>query len=154
MTDLSRLIIEELALLREFVALLGREQQALIPGDIERLLPLAEEKSRQAAALGRLADARNQLLQKAGLAPDKSGMETWLASQEPTAPSRADWATLLTLAAEAKLQNEINGKLIDNRMRHNRHALAVLHAAADQAMLYGPDGQAHATGSGRSLGAA
>ncbi len=154
MSDLSRLLADELALLREFVALLGSEQQALIPGDIDRLLPLAEEKTRRAAALGRIADARTKALAAAGLAASKAGMEAWLASQEPAAPSRADWAALLALAAEAKLQNEINGKLITNRMQHNRHALAVLHAAADQATLYGPDGQPHVTGSGRHLGAA
>lgn len=154
MSDLSRLLADELALLREFVALLGREQQALIPGDIDRLLPLAEEKTRLATVLGRMAGARNQALAGAGLAADKAGMEAWLTSQGQATPSRADWAALLALAAEAKLQNEINGKLIATRLQHNRHALAVLHAAADQAMLYGPDGQPHATGSGRHLGAA
>jgi len=154
LSDLSRLLAEELALLREFVALLGREQQALIPGDIDHLLPLAGEKTRMAAALGRFTDARNKALAEKGLAADKAGIEAWLSSQDQTAPSRADWAALLALAAEAKLQNEINGKLIATRMQHNRHALAVLHAAADQAMLYGPDGQSQAIGSGRHLGAA
>lgn len=154
MPTLSRLVADELSLLREFVALLVAEQRALIPGDLDRLLPLAEEKSRLATALGKLADARNQALAGAGLATGKAGMEAWLSSQERAAPSRGDWTALLALAAEAKLQNEINGKLISTRMQHNQRALAVLHAAADQAMLYGPDGQPHPIGGGRHFGAA
>lgn len=154
MPTLARLVADELALLREFTSLLVAEQQALIPGDLDRLLPLAEEKSRLATALGQLADARNQALAEAGQAADKAGMEAWLSSQKRAAPIRGDWAALLALAAEARLQNEINGKLIATRMQHNQRAFAVLHAAADQAMLYGPDGQTHPIAGGRHFGAA
>lgn len=154
MPTLAQLVADELSLLREFVSLLVDEQQALIPGDLDRLLPLAEKKSRLAAALGQLAAARNQALADEGLPADKAGMEAWLSSQKRAAPARGDWAAVLALAAEARLQNDINGKLIGTRIQHNQRALAVLHAAADQAMLYGPDGQPHTIGGGRHLGAA
>jgi len=152
-SSLPGLIKDELALLRRFVSLLQSEEQALIPGDLDRLLPLAEEKSRLAMALGQLADARNRTLAEAGLATDKAGIESWLSSQERASPSRGDWAALLALAAETRLQNELNGKLIATRMQHNQRALAVLHAAASQAMLYGPDGQQRPLAGGRDFGA-
>lgn len=151
---LPALIQDELALLRRFVTLLQEEQQALVEGDPERLLLLAEEKSRQASALGQLAIARNQELSALGLAKDKPGMDAWLARQEARAPVRNDWAALLTLAAETRRQNELNGKLISTRMQHNQRALEVLAAATNQAMLYGPDGQQRPPTGGRDFGAA
>ncbi|MDP2808775.1 MAG: flagellar export chaperone FlgN [Rhodocyclaceae bacterium] len=61
-------------------------------------------------------------------------------------------AAFRELAAEARSLNETNGKLIALRMQHNQQALAVLMAAADQAITYGPDGQQRGGGGGRSLG--
>ena len=151
---LPELIKDELALLRRFVTLLQEEQQALIEGDLERLLPLAEEKSRQANALGQLAVGRNQILSSQGLPADKRGMDAWLESQAKASAARNDWAALLALAAETRRQNELNGKLIGTRMQHNQRALAVLAAATNQAMLYGPDGQQRAPTGSRDFGAA
>ncbi|OIQ97322.1 FlgN protein [mine drainage metagenome] len=152
-SPLPALIKDELALLRQFVTLLQDEQRALVEGELERLLPLAEEKSRLATELGRLAVARNQALAALGLAADKSGMDAWLVGQAPTVPSRGHWAELLSLATETRRQNELNGKLINTRMQHNQRALAVLAAATSQAMLYGPDGQQRPLTSGRDFGA-
>ena len=152
-SPLPELIKDELALLRRFVTLLQEEQQALIEGDLERLLPLAEEKSRQANALGQLAVGRNQVLSAQGLTADKRGMDAWLGSQAKTSPARNDWAALLALAAETRRLNELNGKLISTRMQHNQRALAVLAAATNQAMLYGPDGQQRPPTGSRDFGA-
>lgn len=154
LTALPRLVAEELAQLRVFVTALQREQQSLVDGHLDNLLPLAEEKSRIAASLGSLAEQRNKALAAAGLAADKTGMMDWLTSQPKSAASRAEWDNLLELAAEARRLNELNGKLIATRMQHNQQALAVLHAAVNRAMMYGPDGQQHTSGFGRHLGTA
>jgi flagellar biosynthesis/type III secretory pathway chaperone len=56
------------------------------------------------------------------------------------------------MAEKARALNQTNGKLIATRLASNQQALATLMAAANQAALYGPDGQARPLGGGRSLG--
>lgn len=149
---LSNLLIEEAAQLRDFVALLEREQQALVGGDVDRLMPLAAEKTEVFSRLAGLGEARNQALAAQSLPPDRAGMETWLGRHAELAGSRRAWQELLTMAEKARVLNQVNGKLIASRLAGNQQALSALLAAANQAALYGPDGQARPLGSGRSLG--
>ena len=149
---LPQLLAAELALLREFAVLLAAEQQALVRGELDRLMPLAEEKSRQAGLLAQAAEQRNQALATLGLAKDRVGMEAWLATLGSSAPSRGNWQALLALAAEGRTQNELNGKLIQTRLQQNQRALAALSAANDQTQLYGPDGQVRPSSSSRTRG--
>lgn len=142
----------ELALLREFAGVLTREQEALVRGELDLLMPLAEDKGRLATALAELAVQRNQILATQGLAKDKPGIDAWL-SAHPTVPeAQQDWQDLLALAAQARSQNELNGKLIMTRMQQNQRALAALNAASTQTMLYGPDGQVHQASGSRTFG--
>ncbi|MCX7173283.1 MAG: flagellar protein FlgN [Proteobacteria bacterium] len=145
---------DELAALREFTAILQQEQQALVAGDIDKLIPVIEEKTSLAASLNRFAEQRQRLISAAGMPNDRSGLEAWLATQRLGAKDRADWKKLLTLTGEAQALNEINGKLIAMRMQHNQQALNVLLSAANQATLYGPDGQTKSTGGGHLFGKA
>ena len=62
------------------------------------------------------------------------------------------WRQLLALAEKARELNQLNGNMIDTRLRNNQQALAILQAAANQSALYGPDGQTHGLGLGRPLG--
>lgn len=149
---LQNLIAEEAAQLRGFLVLLEKEQQALAAGDIERLLPLAEEKSGLFGRLSDLGAARGKALAAAGFTADRQGMESWLDRQPDQAGPRRDWQALLSLAEEARALNQTNGQLIASRLAHNQQALSTLMAAANQAALYGPDGQAKPLGGGRSLG--
>jgi len=152
LSGLSPLLCEERSQLRDFVSALKREQEVLIAGEIDRLTPVLEEKSRLAADLGKLLDRRNQILASAGVKTDKFGMEAWLAGQPPAI--RADWESLLALSREARLQNEINGNLIQTRMEHNQQALSVLQVASKQTLLYGPDGQSLPGSGGRHFDSA
>jgi len=145
---------EELAVLRSFIAILQQEQQALVAGDLERLPPLVKEKTELAARLGQFAEQRAQMLAAAALPANHSGMESWLAHLDPADNSRAAWKNLQAQTIEAHALNESNGKLIAMRMQHNQQALNVLLAAANQANLYGPDGQTKPSGGGRLFGAA
>lgn len=148
------MIGDELAALRGFVAVLQQEQQALVAGELDRLMPLVKEKTELAARLGQFAEQRTQMLSAAALPPDRAGMESWLARLAPADSAHAAWKSLLSLNAEAQALNESNGKLIAMRMQHNQQALNVLLAAANQATLYGPDGQTKPSGGGRLFGAA
>ncbi len=66
----------------------------------------------------------------------------------------ARWDEVLELARSARARNEINGKLITERMAHNQAALSLLLSAADQPPLYDAEGNTRAIGGGRMLGSA
>ncbi len=149
---LQNLLVEEVAQLRSFLVLLENEQQALVGGDVERLLALATEKSGIFGRLAKLGEARAKTLAAAGLASDREGMQHWLEQHRDLGGARRDWQDLLALAKNAHALNQTNGELIATRLAHNQQALSALLAAANQASLYGPDGQAHPVGGGRSLG--
>lgn len=150
--SIAGLLAEELQALQTFVALLRREQALLTEGTVDTLPALAAEKSDLATTLGRILQAREQALKAAGLAGSRAGMEAWLDSSG--ASQRPAWQELLSLTAAARELNETNGRLINLRLQDNQQALAVLMAAANQAVTYGPDGQQRASGGGRSLGSA
>lgn len=146
------LLDEEASALRAFLALLNREQQALVDGDIDRIQSLANEKSAATAQLTHIGTRRDKFLARGGISHTRSDIESWLASQPRAAETRASWQGTIALAAEAQQTNRRNGHLIACRMQHNRQALAVLLAAGQPCSLYGPDGQTRAASSARHLG--
>jgi flagella synthesis protein FlgN len=146
-------LIEETGKLREFIGLLHKEQDLLKHGDTEALLPLIEVKTTLANTLGELAQAREGLLKRLGLASGREGMEAWVKRLGKDEPRQA-WQTLLTLAAEARELNVTNGKLIGLHMQHNQQTFTALMTATNRAMTYGPDGQQQAGLGGRILGTA
>ena len=154
-TKLAQIVKEESDALRSFVGILKEEQQALVAAELDRLVPLATEKSNLSLKLGQLTERRNQTLAAAALPSDREGMESWLSNPTPvTKIALPDWKTLLGLAAEARALNQANGSLIATRLQHNQQALTVLLTACNQAALYGPDGQTKPSGGGRLFGSA
>ncbi len=149
---LQNLLVEEVAQLRGFLVLLEKEQQALIDGDIDRLMPLAAEKTDIFGRLARLGEARGKTLAGNGLSADRQGMDNWLKRHPEMPGARKVWEELVALAEKGSAMNQTNGKLIATRLANNQQALSTLLAAANQAALYGPDGQARPVGGGRSLG--
>lgn len=143
----------EISKLKDFIALLQREQDFLKAGDTDSLLPLIDTKTLLSNTLAGYATAREAALKQQGLPVDRSGMEAWLKRHGQPSHQQA-WQTLLTLAAEARELNSLNGKLIGLHMSHNQHAFNALMGATDRAMTYGPDGQQHSGGGGRILGTA
>jgi flagellar biosynthesis protein FlgN len=137
----------ELATLRQFVALLTSEQQFLLSNDTENLLTLSEVKTQAANQLMEMASARRKSL----LVTSTDTMETWIAKHMPGA--HGTWNEMQKFAAEAQHLNSTNGELINSKMRNNQQALNVLHSASKSAAgLYGPDGQANISSTGRHLG--
>ena len=148
---LALLIQDERAGLQGFIALLQREEALLVTTQIDALSALAEKKTALYRALQRLSDDRSLLLGRFGQAVTDAVIRDWLAGL-PRVLAR--WDEVLELARSARARNEINGKLILERMAHNQAALSVLLAAADQPPLYDAEGHTRAVGGGRMLGSA
>jgi flagella synthesis protein FlgN len=135
---------------RDFIDLLQREQRALQQADVSALFALTNEKTHRMQQLARMNDARNRWLATLDHTGDRSGLEHIL-SDYPAATGV--WNDLLQLAEIAVQLNKINGVLIDQRLRYNQQALAVLQAATRQnSGLYGSDGQPRPFSKGRQLG--
>lgn len=139
--------------LHEFVALLEREQSALIENLTDEVMDLAEQKSEQALQLNTLVEARTALFKQRynGLNPASIQHEL----QTKDTRSWNIWLELRDLAARAQHLNQSSGELIQLKLRHNQQALSILNNATQQANLYGANGQPSFTpGSGRTLGSA
>ena len=151
LTRLQGLADLEVALMRDFVGLLTREEALLIAGDADALLPLAEEKTAVYRKLQRISDQRALLLGAQGytVTPD---LLRQIYAQSPTLSQR--WEEVLELAREAERRNTLNGKLINEKLQSNQAALNILMSATNQQQFYGSDGMSRASGLGRILGSA
>lgn len=151
--DVQAALQDEHDAMRDFVALLEREQSALIENQSDAVLALAEQKSERALHLHELIEARNTLFKQRykGLPP--AAIQQELQSKDPHSWNL--WLQLRDYAERAQHLNQTSGELIQLKMRHNQQALAVLNNASNQANLYGANGQpSFAPGSGRPLGSA
>ncbi|KON80266.1 flagellar protein FlgN [Azoarcus sp. PA01] len=148
---LATLIDSEAALLRAFLALLEREEALLITGDADTLLALTEEKSQRHRQLQRVHNDRALLLGRLGRPNDEASIRELCRALPDTLTC---WDEIRELARNAQHRNEINGKLIVERMQHNQSALSVLLAAAGQPQLYNATGMTRPRSSGRHLGSA
>ncbi|HOY00462.1 flagellar protein FlgN [Zoogloea sp.] len=146
---LARLIHDEQAGLKAFIALLQREEALLVEGQIDALTALAEEKTKLYRSLQRLSDDRTVMFARLGAKVSKDNIRIVLADSPD---ALAAWDVVVTLAADAKERNRINGQLITERLQNNQQALSTLLAAAEHPQIYGPDGQSRPTASSRHLG--
>ena len=153
-SDLAKNLEAELRAYQDFIQALQTEQDALVQGNIDPLLELARIKSEKVVLLSRLAESRTRFLSAQGYAQEHGGMAKWLQQQRGGGiPQIAElWQQLLALAENAQQLNQINGSMIDTRLRNNQQALAILQAAAKQSALYGPDGQTQTLDLGRPIG--
>lgn len=133
MHELSSVINAELEAAKAFFSLLNDESAALVEGNAERISQIAQVKSEQLKHIAEITHKRNQLL-------PLSEIPAWLGSH----PESTDaWQKLKQLAEKIKQLNELNGKMIDVRLRSTQQALSMLHSLSRTATnLYGPDGQA------------
>ena len=151
--DVQSVLQGERDAMRDFVALLEREQSALVENHTDAVMDLAEKKSEHALHLHELVEARTVLFKQRfnGLAP--AAIQRELQMKDPHSWNL--WLELRDFAERAQHLNQSSGELIQLKMRHNQQALAVLNNAANQANLYGANGQpSFSPGSGRPLGSA
>ncbi|MBS0370436.1 MAG: flagellar protein FlgN [Proteobacteria bacterium] len=148
---LAILIGEERAGLQQFLALLQREEELLVAGQIDALTLLAEEKTSQYRALQRLSDDRTVMFTRAGARVTNENIRLALGGLPE---ALANWDKVIAMASEAKERNRVNGQLILERLQNNQQALSTLLAAAEHPQIYGQDGQSRPTGGSRHLGSA
>ena len=155
-TTFVRALEAELVAYNGLCELLREEQASLTQGDVERLQQLTERKARQVEQLAALGATRSAYLQDLRLDADPAGMEAWLqtgAGSQRQALTQT-WQNLLDAAREARILNDLNGGLLATRLNHSQSALAALHAAGRQHLVYGPDGQNDFRAANRDLGRA
>ena len=133
------------------MTLLKTEQQALVDGNTEQLLTLAESKTRAVHELNKQANARQNDLHTHSAEIKASGIVAWL--QAHAAGSLPIWQDIQQLVEQMQNLNQTNGTLIQTKLRYNQQSLGVLLNAANSTQgLYGANGQPNLQSSSRILG--
>lgn len=148
---LVQLIDSEAVLLRGFVALLEREEALLLAGDADSLLVLTREKTERFHQLQRIHNDRALLLGKLRRPNTDAAIREVC---QPLPDTIRRWDEIHALARDAQARNELNGKLISERLQHNQAAMSILLDAARKPQLYDSAGIARPSGGGRHLGSA
>lgn len=143
MPSLAEIIAAEADLVSAFVFLLQQEQEVLKSGEADALPGIVERKAEITRKLAPISIARNAVLARADLPPDRAGIDAWLKCNTADKAVRLNWEKLQTLAAEARELNRVNGELIQLRLQNNSQALETLRSAANRQELYSADGQAN-----------
>ncbi len=137
--DYVSALAQERSRVREFLQLLENEQAALVAGDHDQLMAFTEQKAARILELRRYSENRSRLLATYGLRPDRDGMSAWI-EQHADESTRRIWDEIKSLAAQVHATNEINGVLVEARLKSNQAAIAALQAAANSSSVYGPEG--------------
>ncbi|AKJ69707.1 hypothetical protein PATSB16_41080 [Pandoraea thiooxydans] len=145
--DLLTAIANEHATVAVFAAVLDEEQRALVAGSLEPLPALTERKAQLVAELAEHGRCRDRQLNEMGFGAGRAGGEAAAAGDAEIGQA---WAELLTLAAAAKRNNDLNGSLIRTRLNYTQRALAALNLGTGEP-LYGPDGRQQAMLGGGSV---
>jgi len=140
MTSPASTLPEEHAAISNLMRLLQTEQDKLTAADIDELPAVIMEKASVVARMSALTNQRQLALMAAGLAPEQSGMEQWIA-QTSDDTARSLWREILCLAKSAEELNRINGKLINRHATHNQNALNVLQGVPVGGNFYGANGK-------------
>ena len=156
LTAIDTLLEQTVADLKRFVDIIAAERSALISGDVDQLPAIAGEKSALATHIAVLETQRDAALGAAGFDSGRKGVNAWLAVKPAASSgsSRNVWKFYLDLAAKAKRENEINGKLIAAGLQQNQQALAALLGEKADTDTYGADGQRKTGSDRRPLGSA
>jgi flagellar biosynthesis/type III secretory pathway chaperone len=144
MTDFPaflEILSHEAKLIEDFVLLLEQEKILLIEGRTEALAALIEKKEALAGKLNDLTQQRSHCLLDGGFSPDREGMDAWARKHPQQKEALAVWERALSLAAQAREQNRINGQLVDLHRQHTSEALKILLRKESRLDLYGPDGR-------------
>jgi flagella synthesis protein FlgN len=151
-TTLDATLLAEVDTAKELNAILSREQDALVQGDISSLETLSQRKADAVRKLSDLAERRRRHFATQGWGPGNENMTAWLRDGVHAPSTTTAWHDLMQLARTAQHLNQTNGAMIAARLHYARQAFAALQGAAGVASMYGPNGQTLASGHGRTLG--
>lgn len=146
------LLDAEKQVLGQFIQLLKSEQQVLVNGGKDELSPITNAKTALTEQLVQQGKQRSAMMVESSIPTDRTELADWVKQQ--AVPHQALWAAFLHLAQEAQNLNNLNGRLVAERLSNNQQAIQALMAAANRPATYGPDGQTSALGRGRPLGSA
>ncbi|GAA5234035.1 flagellar protein FlgN [Verticiella sediminum] len=137
-TALNHCMERELAVLRDFTALLEEETAALSTrAEPDVLAQLAERKMFARDALANLAAERDAVLAAIGLPIGHAGTQQ---AADADAELYVCWQDLLAAAGQARALNERNGMLVRAHLRNAQQAVRAIRVATG-ADLYGADGR-------------
>jgi len=136
--ELSGILQLELERTESFIALLKREQLALINGDIEALTLLGAEKISIVDQLMLLHEERSQLLTDSDASVKTMEFDVPLSSDQISAAGIAQKCQ--TLLQSAKQLNQTNETILSQWLRQTRQSLQALRGAVGRAELYNPKG--------------
>lgn len=146
------LLEAEKQVLERFVQLLKTEQQVLVNGGKDELPPITAAKTTLTDQLVQQGKQRSVAMSDGNIPTDRAELADWIKQQ--AAAHQTLWASFLQLAQEAQTLNNLNGRLVAERLSSNQQAIQTLMTAANRPATYGPDGQTNALGRGRTLGSA
>jgi len=128
LSQLSRLLADETALLGTLERQLGNEHALLEANDIENLEHASNARQQSVAGLLRIDDERRRLCQLLGHGTDQTGLAALLAWCDPQGSLAGDLASSATQAQRCRDQNDRNGALVAARLRHVSGMLGMLTA--------------------------
>jgi flagellar biosynthesis/type III secretory pathway chaperone len=133
---IQALLARESAGVERLWVVLQGEHEALTRRDVEALDQLVADKQQCIADLEQVGREQRELLEKAGLAPDRSGLETLLQRMPGVAGEtlRAAWTAIHQKLAACQQQNLANGRLLEGNRRFAQQALTALLGAGGDAV--------------------
>lgn len=128
--------------LSELITLLEREQQLLAERDGQALQQMMGSKAQLLNALQQNQQAREQMLQQAGMKPTPNHWRRLLLTldKQHKGSLARQWHRLEKELARCKAQNETNGKIIHRTQFTVSHLLDVLRGKFGQPKLYNQQG--------------
>lgn len=144
---LSQILTEELSSFGQFCLFLREEREALACNDAAALARITGQKQEICDKLIHLEKARQAHLGVGANNPAEAlkALDSQLHQQ---------WLRLIELAREAQNLNQVNGVIIETRMKHNQQALALLKSGAEITATYTAGGQSSNPSGSRLLGSA
>lgn len=136
-------LLELLAQIHEHLAsmytLLGEESNSLQTRNSDGLQYLTAQKLALADRINELTVKQKHLLEASGFSPDRDGMEGFLAQCNDES-SLNIWREVLSLTADCKHRNEINGAYLALLERYIESTLDILTGSPSLGETYSPKG--------------
>jgi flagellar biosynthesis/type III secretory pathway chaperone len=142
-SSLVAVLKEQIACAQAMLASLGRENEALVAGDVEGLNTASAEKAGLVDTLEKLEHERRAL---------SDAIRTTVGSDDANRADPPAWHALLELVEQCKRQNQHNGALVKARSEQVRIALDALRGS--EPTSYEPGGLKPSLRSARQLGTA
>ncbi|MFQ5469354.1 MAG: flagella synthesis protein FlgN [Gammaproteobacteria bacterium] len=136
----------EITLSHRLLDILKREYAALTSNNTDAIEQVIERKVETINQLEKLGTLRMGIINKAGFSPDKNGIVNFIKGRDPHIGKTLYqcWQQLLDLGRKCKMQNEVNGTIIQASYMFTQRALGILHGQLPgDELRYGPDGKTH-----------